>query len=149
MANDLNRVTLIGRLTKDPDLRHTPSGTPVASFTIANNRTYSTGGEKKEQVSYFDCVAWSKMGEIITEYCKKGKLIAIEGRLQQRRWDDSDGNKKSKIEIIVENFQLLSSAKAQGDDHVQEAGASSYTHTESAPPSHYEENPFSDDDIPF
>lgn len=112
MSSDLNRVILIGRLTKDPELRYTTSGTAVASFTLANNRSYSTGGEKKDQVSYFDCVAWSKMGEIITEYYKKGKLIAIEGRISQRRWDDQDGNKKSKIEIVVENFQFLSAGKS-------------------------------------
>jgi len=71
MASDLNRVVLIGRLTRDPELRYTPAGTAVASFSLANGRTYSVSGEKKEQVSYFDCTAWSKLGEIITEYCKK------------------------------------------------------------------------------
>ena len=113
MANDLNHAVLIGRLVSDPQLRYTPSGTAVASFTLANNKSYSTGGEKKEQVSYFDCVAWSKMGEIITEYCKKGKMIAIEGRLQQRTWQDSEGENKSKIEIVVENFQFLSAGKSE------------------------------------
>ena len=112
MANDLNHVILIGRLVSDPQLRYTKSGTVVASFTLANNKSYSTGGEKKEQVSYFDCIAWSKMGEIITEYCKKGKMIAIEGRLQQRTWQDSEGKNKSKIEIVVENFQFLSGGKS-------------------------------------
>ncbi len=152
MASDLNRIILIGRLTRDPELRYTPAGMAVASFSLANNRSYSTGGEKKDQVSYFDCVAWSKLGEIITEYCKKGKMIAVEGRLQQRRWDDQDGNKKSKVEVVVENFQFLSSGKGQEDDyHAEPAPGQS-----NAPSEHgkntgqnFEENPFSDDDIPF
>jgi len=153
MANDLNRVILVGRLTRDPELRYTPSGMAVASFSLANNRSYSTGGEKKEQVSYFDCVAWSKMGEIITEYCKKGKQIAVEGRLQQRRWDDQEGNKKTKVEIVVENFQFLG-GKGQDEDYHSEPETSSgksYTPSEQSKSSsqNYEENPFSDDDIPF
>lgn len=154
MASDLNRVILVGRLTRDPELRYTPSGMAVASFSLANNRSYSTGGEKKDQVSYFDCVAWSKMGEIITEYCKKGKQIAVEGRLQQRRWDDQDGNKKSKIEIVVENFQFLSGGKGQEEEyHPEPSEGRSYAPSgqgkSSAQSQNFEENPFSDDDIPF
>lgn len=152
MANDLNRIILIGRLTRDPELKYTPAGTAVASFSLANSRSYSTGGEKKDQVSYFDCVAWSKMGEIITEYCKKGKQIAVEGRLQQRRWDDQDGNKKTKVEIVVENFQFLSGGKNQDEDyHSEPAAARSYSPSEQGKNTSqsYEENPFSDDDIPF
>ena len=116
MAGDLNRTILIGRFTRDPELRYTPAGAAVASFTVANNRTYTVSGEKKEQVSYFDCVAWSKMGEIITEYCKKGHRIALEGRLQQRSWDDQDGKKRSKVELVVENFQFLNNKSSEGGD---------------------------------
>ncbi len=140
MASDLNRVILVGRLTRDPELRYTPAGAAVCSFSLANGRTFTQGSEKKEQTSYFDCVAWSKLGEVIAEYCKKGKQIAVEGRLQQRRWDDSEGNKKSKIEVVVENFQFLSGGKSEE----QSSG------TGNPPDSkYYEENPFSDDDIPF
>lgn len=111
MPNDLNRVVLIGRLTRDPEIRYTPSGTAVASFSLANSKTFTQTGKKKEQVSYFDCIAWSKLGEIITEYCKKGQMIAIEGRLQQSRWDDQDGKKRSKVEIVLENFQFCGGNK--------------------------------------
>jgi single-strand DNA-binding protein len=143
MPGDLNRVTLIGRLTRDPELKYIQSGTAVANFTIANNRTYTTNsGEKKEDVSYLDCLAWGKMGEIITQYMQKGRRIAVEGRLQQRRWEDQEGNKKSKIEIVADNVQFLD-AKPSGDistestdEMPQPVGASS-------------ENPFSDDNIPF
>ncbi len=150
MAGDLNRVILIGRLTKDPELRYTPSGTGVANFSIANNRSYAVSGEKKEQVSYFDCIAWSKLGEIITEYCKKGQKIAVEGRLQQRRWDDQEGNKRSKIEMVVENFQFLSSKGSGGDDYPQESN----TRSSGSMPNlnnngNIDDNPFSDDEIPF
>lgn len=149
MAGDLNRVILIGRLTRDPELRYTPSGTAVASFSIANNRTYAVSGEKKEQVSYFDCIAWSKLGEIITEYCKKGQRIAVEGRLQQRRWEDQENNKKSKIELVVENFQFLT-GKGAGDEGYQSQGNNTSNDSSSDYSSAgFDDNPFSDDEIPF
>lgn len=105
--NDLNKVMLIGRLTSDPILKYTPNGTAVSSFSLATNRSYNTGGEKKEQVSFFSCVAWNKLGEIIFEYCNKGHRVGIDGRLQQRSWEDQQGNKRSAVEIIVENVQFL------------------------------------------
>lgn len=148
MSNDLNRVIIVGRLTRDPELRYTPAGTAVCSFSLANGRSYTQGSEKKEQTSYFDCVAWSKLGELIAEYCKKGAQIAVEGRLQQRRWDDSEGNKKSKIEIVAENIQFLSKSKDQAAEQHNGIGedvtgkAPSYKECS-------EDNPFSDDDIPF
>lgn len=136
MSNDLNRVILIGRLTKDPELRYTPAGTGVANFSLANNRSYSTGGEKKEDVSYFDCIAWSKLGEIINEHCKKGQKLAVDGRLQQRRWDDQDGKKQSKIEMVVENFQFLSGKGESDVGKVDKAFSG-------------DDNPFNDEEIPF
>lgn len=150
MASDLNKIIIVGRLTRDPELRYTPAGTAVCSFSLANSKTYTQAGEKKEQTSYFDCIAWSKLGELIAEYCKKGKQIAVEGRLQQRRWDDSEGNKKSKIEIVVENFQFLSGGKSEEQAAEQHNGIG--TDVTGKAPSFEEcseENPFSDDDIPF
>lgn len=152
MASDLNRVILIGRLTRDPEIRYTPTGTAVASFSLANGKTYAVSGEKKEQVSYFDCIAWSKLGEIITEYCKKGHRIAIEGRLQQSRWDDQDGKKRSKVEVVVENFQFLTERRSE-DDSAPTGSKSADTGlgTDMGDQSHMfdEANPFSSDDIPF
>ena len=115
MSSDLNRVTLIGRMTSDAQLKYTQLGTSVASFSIANNKSYTRNGEKKEQVSFFNCVAWGKLGEIMTEHCKKGMRIGIEGRLQQRSWDDKDGNKRSTVEVVVETFQFLDSKNATSD----------------------------------
>jgi single-strand DNA-binding protein len=144
MASDLNKAILIGRLTRDPELRYTQGGTSVCSFSIANNRTYVSAGEKKEQVSYFNCVAWAKTGEVIAEYCKKGQRIGIEGRLQQRSYDDQEGKKRNIVEIVVDNFQFLSAPRESGGEAVVETPSSSAP--EHSPNT---ENPFSDEDIPF
>jgi single-strand DNA-binding protein len=144
MASDLNKAIIIGRLTRDPELRYTQSGTSVCSFSIANNRTYVAGGEKKETVSYFNCVAWAKTGEVIAEYCKKGQRIGIEGRLQQRSWDDQEGKKRQTVEIVVDNFQFLSAPS--------EGGSKPSPDLPPAPSSDQTpntDNPFSDEDIPF
>ncbi len=145
MASDINRVILIGRMVKDPELRYTQSGASVASFSIANNRSYSVGGDRKEFTSFFNCIAWGKLGETIAQYCKKGQRIAIEGRLQQRSWDDQNGNKRQTVEVVVENFQFLTAKQghdAPGDDMPMGSGGDPGP---PAPP----DNPFSDDDIPF
>lgn len=143
MAGDLNRITLIGRLTRDPELKYIQSGSAVANFSVANNRVFVTGnGEKKEEVNFFDCIAWGKLGEIIVEYCKKGKRLAIEGRLQQNRWEDKEGNKKSRIEIIAENVQFL-------DGKADNQHVSSSSNEEVPQHSGASDNPFSDDNIPF
>ena len=107
MSTDLNRIMIIGRLTKDPELRATQAGTAVCSFSIANNKTWGKGGEKKEEVSFFNCTAWAKTGEVIAEYVKKGQRIAIDGRLQQRSWEDTAGAKRCAVEIVVDNFQFI------------------------------------------
>lgn len=146
MASDLNKVILIGRLTKDPELKYTQGGTSVCSFSIANNRTYVTAGEKKEQVSFFNCVAWAKTGEVIAEYCKKGKRIGIEGRLQQRSWDDQEGKKRQTVEIVVDNFQFLDPPRDAGSAEPAPDTSSSSSKPDS---SQNIDNPFSDEDIPF
>ena len=112
MSSDLNRVIQIGRLVRDPELRYTQSGTAVCSFSIVSNYSYGSGDNKKDKASFFDCVVWGKLAEIMAEYGKKGKRLAIEGRLDQRRWDDQDGKKRSKIEIVVESFQFLSAKQS-------------------------------------
>lgn len=139
MASDLNRLTIIGRLTRDPELKHIQSGSAVASFSIANNKTYTANGEKKTEVSYFDVVIWGKMAEVVSEYLAKGSQVAIEGRLQQRRWEQ-DGNKRSKVEIVADNVQFLDSKKAKQDTP---EGSIIDSGTE------VPDNPFSDDNIPF
>ena len=104
-----------------------------------------TGGEKKEQVSFFNCVAWAKTGEIIAEYCKKGQRIGIEGRLQQRSWDDQEGKRRFTVEIVVDNFQFLSAQKESAPEAAVDA-SSGGGHQESSPEM---DNPFSDENVPF
>jgi len=106
MANDLNKVMLIGRLTRDPEFKSI-KGSSVANFSLANNRSYTANNEKKEETHFFDCEVWGKLAEIIRDYGKKGKQIAVEGRLTQSSWDTPDGKKASKVRIRVETFQLL------------------------------------------
>mgnify|MGYP000999238395 CR=1 FL=1 len=143
MASDINRVVLIGRMVKDPELKYTQGGSSVTNFSIANNRTYTVStGEKKELTSFFNCIAWGKMGEVIVQYCKKGQRIAVEGRLQQRSWDDQNGNKRYVVEVVVENFQFLSAKGGEGAEPHEAA-----PDTGGMPPAG--DNPFTDDDIPF
>lgn len=155
MANDINRVFLIGRLTKDPELRYTQGGTSIGNFTIANNRTYSSQNERKEMVSFFNCIAWGKTGEVIAQHVKKGQRIAIEGRIQQRTWTDQSSQKRSVVEVIVESFQFLDSKPREGTgDYSAKETQSPQEDSAQASQGYYspegEPSPhFSDDDIPF
>ena len=153
MANDINRIFMIGRLTKDPDLRYTQGGTSVASFSIANNRSYTAQNEKKEQVSYFNCAAWGKTGEVIAQYGKKGNRIGIEGRLQQRSWQDQSGQKRNTTEIVVENFQFLESKGRESESTESDTASgdllSSGTEQHDQPSFESESPHFDDSDCPF
>jgi single-strand DNA-binding protein len=104
----LNKVLLIGNLTRDVDLRYTPSGTAVANFGLAVNRTYTdSNGEKQEDPCFVDVTCWSRLAEISAEYLKKGKPAFIEGRLQYRSWEAEDGGKRSKLEVVAQSIQFL------------------------------------------
>ena len=109
MARGFSKAIITGNLTRDPELRSTPSGSQVCSFSVAVNRNYKdSSGESKEDVSFIDCSAWGKAGEIIAQYAKKGSGILVSGRLDQRSWE-KDGQKHSRVEIVVEDFNFLSS----------------------------------------
>lgn len=103
----LNKVFLIGRLTRDPELRYTPNGQAVATFGLAVNREYVSKGEKKEETCYLNLVVWGKQAEVCAEYLKKGNLIFVEGRLQYRSWETDEKEKRTTIEVRVERFQFL------------------------------------------
>jgi len=108
VAASLNKVFLMGNLTRDPELRYLPSGQPVTSFSIAMNRVYNSNtGEKKEEVSYVRVVVWARLAEICNEYLKKGSPVFVEGRLQSRSWEGQDGTKRSAIEVVAQNVQFL------------------------------------------
>ena len=106
MANDLNKVVLIGRLTRDPELKQIGE-TTVGKFSLAVGSSYKKGNEKVEETSFFECEVWGKLADVLGQYATKGKQIAIEGKLKQETWDTQDGKKASKVKIRVENFQLL------------------------------------------
>jgi len=108
-----NRVILAGNLVRDPEIRYLPSGLSVTSFAIAVNSRYRQNNEPKEEVSYFDVVAFGKLGETCAEYLSKGRPVLVEGRLRQRRWE-SEGTKRSKIEVVAGGVQFLGGGQRGG-----------------------------------
>jgi len=124
----LNKVFLIGNLTRDPELRYTPSGLAVTTFTIAANRSYTTqSGEKKDTATFMRIVAWGKRAETCGEYLNKGSLVFVEGRIQNRTWQASDGTQRYTVEVIANNVQFLGTPRGSAapidkgaDEEVQE-----------------------------
>lgn len=117
----LNAVTLIGNLTKDPESRAAGTHT-IASFSIAvNRRSKGADGQAKEDVSFFDCEAWNKTGELVMQYLKKGRTVLVCGRLQQDRWESAEGQKRNKVKIVADNVQFLS-PKVEGEGGGESAG---------------------------
>lgn len=110
-----SKAIIAGNLTRDPEMRTTPNGANVASFSVAVNRNYRDGsGNTQETVSFIDCSAWGKAAEIITQYAKKGTGILVSGRLDQRSWEDkATGQKRSRVEIVVEDFNFLGDGGGQ------------------------------------
>lgn len=154
----MNKAMIIGRLTRDPELKYTQNGAPVCSFAIAHNYVYTKDGEKIDVVSFFNCVAWNKTGEIINTYFKKGQRIGVTGRLLQRRWQDQDGNSRQAVDIVVDEFDFIESAgqsngnKPEGEPEKTNGKPSALkdgTPVDKADVPPQANNPFSDEDIPF
>jgi single-strand DNA-binding protein len=115
MAGSLNRVFLMGNLTRDPELRYVPSGAAITTFTVAVNRTYSNqAGEKKEEVAFIRVVAWGRQAETCGQYLSKGSPVFVEGRLSTRSWEAQDGQKRSMTEVVAANVQFLRGANYKG-----------------------------------
>jgi single-strand DNA-binding protein len=158
MARSLNRVELIGNLTRDPELRYTPQGTAVCTLGIATNRTWQTeSGEKKEDVEYHRVIAWNKLAELCSQLLTKGRKVYVEGRLQTRSWTAQDGAQKSLTEIVINDMLILDSKRStdtaegvddtHGEESSQDEPAVKPEKKKSAAPAVTEEiNP---DDIPF
>ena len=107
---DLNRVTLLGRLTRDPELKNLPTGKSVATFSVATGRVWKdASGQKQQQSEFHNIVAWGKLGEIANQYLRKGRQVYLEGRLQTRDWTGQDGVKRYRTEIVAENLILIGS----------------------------------------
>ncbi len=150
-----NRVILAGNLTRDPQLSHTSSSTAVCKFGVATNRKWRdrNSGENREEVCYIDCTAFARSGEVINQYMKKGSSILIEGRLQYSQWEAQDGGKRSKLDVVVENFQFLGGGGGGGG---QRTGGGGYQSQPAQPaaqpygsPAPTNEPPPMDDDVPF
>ena len=109
----LNHIVLMGRLTRDPELRYTQSQTPVASFSLAVDRDFGRGEEK--QTDFIDCVAWRQTGEFVSKYFQKGSMAVVSGRLQIRDWTDRDGNKRRSAEVVVDNVYFCESKRREGE----------------------------------
>ena len=141
MAN-YNRVIIAGNLTRDPELRYIPSGEPVANFTVAINRNYTTkAGERKEETSFIPVVVWRKQAETCNQYLKKGSPALVEGRLQQRNWETQEGQKRTVIEVVADRVVFLGGAKPVQDDTEDEyVSESQRTH---------ETTPGTTEDVPF
>jgi single-strand DNA-binding protein len=142
-SRSLNKVQLIGNLTRDPELRYTPQGTPVCTFGLATNRSWmpTDGKERQEEVEFHNIVAWSKLAELCGELLTKGRKVYIEGRLQTRSWETNEGEKKYKTEIVAEDMIILDSRG--GRDENFEAGSES----EPAKPASKSNNTPADQDI--
>ena len=134
MAN-YNKVILMGNLTRDPELRYTPAGKAVANFSIAVNRKYKVDEQWKEETDFFDIVVFGKQAENCSEYLRKGRPVLVDGRLQQRRWETDEGQKRSKIEVVAMSVQFLGSRGGQENTRPASGG--------DEPPE------FDDSDIPF
>lgn len=109
----LNHITIMGRLTRDPELRYTQSGTPVASFTLAVDRDFK-GQSGEREADFIDCVAWRQTGEFVSKYFNKGSMAVVSGSLQIRDWQDKDGNKRRSAEVVTQNVYFADSKKKEG-----------------------------------
>jgi single-strand DNA-binding protein len=108
MSRGLNKVQIIGHLGKDPEMRYTPSGKPVTTFSVAVSRTWnSADGERHSETEWFNVVAWGTLAEICKQYLNKGQQVYVEGRLQTRRWDDKEGVKHTSVEIVASEMMML------------------------------------------
>lgn len=155
---NFNRVMLMGNLTRDPELRYLPSNTAVVNLGLAINRRWrNQQGEQQEETTYVDCEAFGRSAEVINQYLRKGRPVFIEGRLKLDQWQDREGQNRSKMKVIVENFQFVDSRG--GGDPAAESGSKPVIHTQpglstaptavpvadGATPHH----PVEEDDIPF
>lgn len=140
MSRGLNKVMIIGHLGRDPEMRYTPSGRPVTTFTVATSRSWNTvDGERHSETEWFNIVAWGNLAEICKQYLTKGQQVYIEGRLQTRRWEDKEGAKHSSVEVVANEMMML------GDRHEAATGAN---HPGEAPESP-EISPTDEDEFPF
>ncbi len=139
---DLNTVSLVGRLTRDAELRYTNSGMPICSFSIANNYRKKSGDQWTEEANFFDVVVFGRQGEAVANYLKKGKQVAVQGELRQNRWEQ-DGQRRSKVEVIGSELQLLGGRSEGGSAQYSDGGFGAQDNAAPTPAPDFE------DDVPF
>ena len=159
MAGSVNKVILIGRLGKDPELKYTPSGAPVAKFSLATDESFKDrNGELQKHTEWHNIVAWNKLAEICGEYLTKGKQVYIEGRIRSRQWEDQDKNKRTAYDIVAQRMQMLGSKAESEQSAAAEARAAAASAAPPAeppadsPPAEPPPPPpseITDEDIPF
>ena len=150
MAKGFNKVTLMGNLTRDVEMRTTPSGQSVANFSLAVSRSWKgQDGQTQEQTSFINCVAWGKAGEIIAQYVKKGDALLVSGRLDQRSWDDKEsGQKRSTVEVNVEDFNFIGGNRG-GDNASAPASSPSSSKSKDVVIEDIDDKPIDLSEIPF
>ncbi len=157
MARSLNKVLIIGNLTRDPELRYTPSGTAVCTFSIATNRQWKTeSGDQKDEAEFHRIVAWDKLAEICSKMLKKGSRTYVEGRLQTRNWQGQDGAQRTTTEIVISDMLVLDGRRTDDINVPEESQEPQAPKTKSQKPHKKEESPkkeevedISGEDIPF
>jgi single-strand DNA-binding protein len=123
MSRGLNKVMIIGHLGRDPEMRYTPSGRPVTTFSVATSRSWhSADGERHEETEWFNVVAWGSLAEICNQYLRKGQQVYIEGRLQTRRWEDTEGNKHFTTELVAKEMIMLGERRDVSNTYVSKPG---------------------------
>jgi single-strand DNA-binding protein len=124
MTRCLNKVLIIGRVGRDPEMRYTPSGRPVTTFSVGTTRSWNTSdGEKRSETEWFNIVAWSNLAEICKQHLAKDRLVYIEGRLQTRHWEDQEGNKHSATEIVANEMILLEDRREVSNSEFDDSGS--------------------------
>jgi single-strand DNA-binding protein len=152
MARGIARVTLVGNLTRDPELRQLPSGTPVCQLGVAVNSSFKdSSGEWVEKPNFFDVTVWGTQGENCARYLSKGRQVAIDGRLEQRSWEAQDGGRRSKVEIIADTVMFLGGGQGggQGGAPREPAARDGAGTAPGAAPNDFRDIDFGGDDIPF
>ena len=146
----LNHITLMGRLTRDPELRYTQSGTPVASFTLAVDRDFAAKDGGERQTDFIDCVAWRQTGEFVSKYFQKGSMAVVCGRLQIRDWQDKEGNKRRSAEVVTDNVYFGESKRSRDDGGYRDSSPAPRGSYDSAPESSgFSELDDGDGELPF
>lgn len=145
----LNQIVIMGRLTRDPELRRTGSGTAVASFTLVVDRDFAGKDNSEKETDFIDCVAWRAAGEFVSKYFTKGRMACVSGRLQIRLWTDKDGSKRRSAEVVADNIYFADSKNAAGSDGSSPTAAEAATQAAAPAAGSFEPIDIDDDQLPF